>query len=636
MTTAVKQLEALSTTDRAPLIVIDDAEALDSTSRNTIRRIMLSPEAPSALWVLARRGDVGSMSDDDKLLQAAGHAEVVALEGLDGEGTESLVAARLGDVPPEGLAAALRERTGGHPGLTVEALRGAAEIGALNEGDVGFVLDLDQLRDVRLPESFEQSRLKKLASLDRPARDLAQFLAVVGRAVKVDDIPGEAVDDPEVAVSALAESGLGARTETMIALQPPALAGAIIEDADRGRVEELHRAAARLRGATARERFEHLRALEDVSGALAAADEAFPETRDPELAVATAEMLRGSDDIGAAQWYDRAADVLLERGKLAEAAPLLDAALELDSETDAKWDRWIKGADAWARVGDAEKGKALAEAGLGAGAEGATRSRLLAASSTSLRFAGELALAKETARGAEEAARRLGDSNALAYALLARTGTEILDQQFRSASETAREAAGLFASTGVHALEIAARSNIAIALRSLGEYQEASEITAGCLRLSIDSGNRHLMLRQQMLSGTLNIDAGNWSPARSTFSEGLRLALEDGVQRDTALCMANLAQLDGLTGRPRQAGRRAKLARRLAHNYEPPAIAYAYRSLAQAFRTSGHYRRAEKTSLRSLALDHAGQYPRISRLVPLGVGPDPGCSGQAQRGTPLA
>ncbi|HKQ57300.1 MAG TPA: sigma 54-interacting transcriptional regulator, partial [Candidatus Eisenbacteria bacterium] len=112
-----------------------------------------------------------------------------------------------------------------------------------------------------------------------------------------------------------------------------------------------------------------------------------------------------------------------------------------------------------------------------------------------------------------------------------------------------------------------------------------------------------LVLEELLLGhGATLMETGRWDAMRAATAEALRVALEDERPSGAALAVAHLAQVDGLTGRARNAVPHARAAVRLSRRHLPDLEPYAWRSLAQAYRIAGRHLRAERYARRALAL----------------------------------
>src|SRR5262249_52732694 len=98
------------------------------------------------------------------------------------------------------------------------------------------------------------------------------------------------------------------------------------------------------------------------------------------------------------------------------------------------------------------------------------------------------------------------------------------------------------------------------------------------------------------------IEAGRWEDMRAATAEAVRVALEDGRSAGAARAITGLAQVDGLTGRVRDALHEGHAARRLTHRHARVIESFAWRSLSQAPRVAGRLARAERCAGRAMNL----------------------------------
>jgi aminoglycoside phosphotransferase (APT) family kinase protein len=163
---------------RAPVVLLDDCERIDSLSHAILRAAALHEDAAGARWIWARRTEGAPAPHEDRMLVRAGQAAELTLGVLDRPGADRLAAARLHEDAPESLREFLWSRSGGHPGLLVESLLAAATSGAVREGEAGLEVDREALAALPLPEGFEASLLRRLAALPASSRAVAEALAV--------------------------------------------------------------------------------------------------------------------------------------------------------------------------------------------------------------------------------------------------------------------------------------------------------------------------------------------------------------------------------------------------------------------------------------------------------------------------
>jgi DNA-binding CsgD family transcriptional regulator len=231
--------------ERAPLwLALDDSHWADGGSLAALAEATrLLFELPVVLAVAVRSGE--SPADPEALDALLEHPEArrLRLAPLSEEGVARVCRTRLGDgAAPEAVRAAYR-LTGGNPLFLTELLEEAAADGRLDAG---------ALRDAA-PAAIGPYLRTRLAGVERPARRLADALAVLERAPleQAVSVAGLEADEGAAARRALAEARL------LAAEEPLRFAHPVVREAVRGTLSEhtarhLHaRAAAVLRAAGA-------------------------------------------------------------------------------------------------------------------------------------------------------------------------------------------------------------------------------------------------------------------------------------------------------------------------------------------------------------------------------------------------
>jgi transcriptional regulator with GAF, ATPase, and Fis domain/tetratricopeptide (TPR) repeat protein len=587
----------------AGLFLIDDAEQMDSLSRTVVRRLMLHPEAPPSLWVVARRGDAGALAEDEALMVRAGVAEHLPVRTLSRDSMARLAAVRLAHPAPEPLVEFLWDRAAGHPGLTVELLRAAAESGALREADTGLGLDAEALAKVATPGSFEETLLGRLNTLPEPARATALALAIWRRPVAMDRLRAVAPRATETAVDALIDSGLAALDDAgRIGLRPPALAERVIEAANTEVRQRVHRAILELPGLAPAERFEHFRMLGDIEAALAEADLAFAGAPDAVLAAAAADLAAPSDPAGAARWYERAATERFRQGRAAEVLPLIEQAMTLDPESESRFTRWILLARAQQRAGAPDEALDTIEVAMADEPDDAKRARLLVARSSSLVSLGKIDLALELSDEALALRSAGSDDETVVAANLNRSGCFIFLDRLGEAGKAASAARTAAAQIGDPFLEATALGNLAIIETLQGRRDEAVDLGTQAVTAARKCGNQVALLLQLTGLGSMLTEAGRWAAARERHLEAFRIGVEQGLKQGAAQASLNLLHAEALAGRPKAAARYAKTALRLARAYHPRFVPDLYRGAASAARVSGKISKAARLIRRAIAI----------------------------------
>ncbi len=325
------------------LVVLDDAQWIDSASWALVRRIVQDVRGVTFL-VLARphSEDDGERSDDHDKIVSDPATTKLTLGPLDEDGTLELVRARLGaDRIPERLARFLSSRAAGRP-LLAELLVSSLLDGGGLKVDAGVCTLADGFDEatVELPETVEGMIAERLDRL--PPGDLAVLgrASVLGFRFDRRSLDALSSDDPTPAVSRLSERELLVPENDELRF-----AHALVRDVTYGRLlfatrRELHREAAETI------RSEHAGDLEGWHVALAY------------------HYLGAEDRKHAAEHFGRAGEVALRTGAFRETTVFLDKALslsgpDLPAATRAQHKRRL--ASAWYRLGDLPRSTASAE-----------------------------------------------------------------------------------------------------------------------------------------------------------------------------------------------------------------------------------------------------------------------------------
>jgi len=584
-----------------PLVLLDDWERVDSSSRALVRRIALRSEAVMR-WVWAGRGEEGGLADEDQLLVQAGHAEELRLGPLDREGTERLLAARLHVPAPPGLGEFLWGHSGGHPGLLVVSLLAVAEAGALNEGDAGVTFDEAALAGRVLPAGFEESLLDRFAALSPEARGAAIALAVWRRPVTRPEIRMVETGASPSALEEVRIAGLATLLDTdRWALCPPGIGGRILDTLAVSERHRLHRAVLAQPGLSDAERFVHLREAGAAREALEVAGAILSVHADVKLAVEAAALAGEHVPTEAAVCEERAARTLIAHGRYQAAIPLLVRAIERGGSEEPQPVRRELLATSYLRTGNLPEAEETIARALSEDPPPHLRALLLLDESTRLVSLGRIEEARTTAQRARDLGETSEDAEIVGRAALALGGvalvmgrmadTENLGRQAEEACRRAGDQLGQVRALNFVAGTVAARKDLTGAKRL---YDEAlATARAADLRFATEEILSNL--------GFALIEAGEWSRARDAHAEAARIALEDGRRRGAVLAIGNLAQLDGLTGHATRALRQARTALRMSRLHAPYLASFAWRSLAQALRVTGRVSHAMRASVRAIA-----------------------------------
>jgi hypothetical protein len=183
---------------RPILLVFDDADLMDATSRRVLEECLDEESAALVPWLIVTVERQGANRE-------AGRERVMAVEELCDADLAQLISARLGAriIEPE-LFEGVAQAVGGHPAYVEEYLR---ELGTLTLLDVrGGVASLHA--DAELPTGARQLALRRIAALKPTARRALDVVVASGGAARLDSVRAVLGSDGEAAVLELSRAGL--------------------------------------------------------------------------------------------------------------------------------------------------------------------------------------------------------------------------------------------------------------------------------------------------------------------------------------------------------------------------------------------------------------------------------------------
>ena len=581
-------------------VLLDDADRLEPRSAAWMRRVALHPSASRLRWVLARR-PAEATPEEERVLIEAGLAIRIELGPLAPADIGRLVAARLHSPAPPLLLEFLVREGGGHPGLTVERLLAAAAQDVIVETDSGFEVRPEALQRLARTAGFEQAVIERLALEDQESRRALDGLAACGAPLTADELSKVAPGIRPPAIERLLALGCVARAgDGRLMLRPPSLADALWQAMEPGRRGALGALALALPALPARQRFRLARDLGDLPAALAHAETSFAETPDPGLAAEAAELAAPREPSAAARWHDRAGQAWRARGRYREVRAHLERALELDPGAEERGARWVLLSTAVLRAGTPREVEAVVNRALGQGLPEGAQAQLLVNRAVARAQGGDrereqLDIDQALALGASS-----GDPIALGLACEMASRRRSEDGDLDGAESMATRAADAFRSAGhLHGI-VRSIGRRAILARLRFRIDEAERLLLEAVEAARGLENRFALSEHLLVLSTIRAEAGRWAESREPSEQAARIALEDGRPAEAAAAFANLAQIEGLLGQPRDARRHAVTALRLTRRVRPDLEAYAWRSLAQAERTRGRLRVAERAARRAI------------------------------------
>jgi DNA-binding SARP family transcriptional activator/KaiC/GvpD/RAD55 family RecA-like ATPase len=464
-------------TQRAPLLlVVDDLHWADKPTLLLLRHLLRHAD-PARLLVLGLVRDV-EIREDHPLtelttdLRRDGRFDRLVLDGLSEREADALVAARLAAPPSAAFVRGLCEQTQGNAFFIEEALRALVEAQVL---EAGAEAQAAALESIGVPDSVADVILRRLSRISERAREALTVAATIGPefdlAILEALVPAAS---PEGVIAALEEAmASGLIAEVAESVDRFAFCHALARDAIYGRLSRTRRLRLHLRVATALEAAgappgalaHHFFAAREVGAAqqavhycvlagqeaaaslayedsaehyrraleAIAADPAADEAQRCDLLLALGRIQWRAGDAAARATYLEAAASARER---AAAEQLGRAALGLG---ERYWE---------ARAVNRRHAELITEAVQGLPACDSTlRARLMGRMAENLHFTAEQDYGKQLSADALAMARRLGDPEVLAMALMSRhvalLHIEHLDERMALSDE-------VLAATGEH------------------------------------------------------------------------------------------------------------------------------------------------------------------------------------------
>lgn len=298
------------------LLAIEDVQWADDETRRLVDRMAAGGSlAGSRALVVATARIEGSGAPSRAL---SPDIPSIALGRLSETHVRAILRGMLAGEPPDGLTEAVARHCGGNPYFAVELLRAAVEEDLVTRGEDGRWRSRGgTIAELPLPRSLRELERRRLAGASTGARDIAEWLAIVGRecpAQLLEELVGTGEADMHASIAELL--GRGALLEGSsgaLSLAHHALRETLLEGLDEGRSQALHGAVAR--ALTERE-----------AGAQSAAERAahWEAAGEPEAACdAWLVAARHARDVAG---KDHAARLYARHLALAPAGPLRDAA----------------------------------------------------------------------------------------------------------------------------------------------------------------------------------------------------------------------------------------------------------------------------------------------------------------------
>ncbi len=170
--------------ERPVVVAIEDLHWADASSLALTEELTRLTEAtPLALYLIVRPDGVEAV---ERVAGAADGARLLLQLGpLDLDALSRLIAAMLGEPPPQELPDAVLERTGGNPFFAEELVRSLLDTGDLERDDAGWSLRPGWRADA-VPPTVEGLLASRIDRLPQTAASLLQTASVIGRRVRLE------------------------------------------------------------------------------------------------------------------------------------------------------------------------------------------------------------------------------------------------------------------------------------------------------------------------------------------------------------------------------------------------------------------------------------------------------------------
>lgn len=583
--------------NHALIVLLDNADVLPAEVRRFLRRVAL--ETSGAVRVLLT---CTTLPPDEEPLQLAGALTEEPLLPLPRPSLERLVSARLSYRAPAALVDWLWKMAGGHPGLSLEMLRLAVSRGAITEDENDVVIDAALLATLAVPESFFAAHRDRLRDASPAARRLALAVALRGGSSDRELLAPLFGEQLESLHAELAAGGVFTTNESGRMVLSRTIAPVAVELAEPGERQLMHAALARSDRLTPSERFHHLAAAGEREAALACAATMWSEFPENAPAAFAAEIAEGVDPAQAGAWYDRAIQQAWSTGAHREAQTLAQRVVSAAAGRFATPERWERLAAASFRCGQLELTQQALAAGLAADPSAATRGRLLITEAAMHHARGDFTGALEIAEAAMDCLREAGNSEHMGDAALTASSILIALGRLDDAESRLDQAITVYTHASRPLGLTRAAQMRGLLLRHRGALAEAEKAYIYALELARACSSRLPLQETYMHLGQLYGDLGRGDDCRDAYHEARQLALADGRGAAVTLATLNLAQFEGLSGRPREAVRLARGAIELARLYLPAQEFLAWRALVQGLRALGRLDEAAKAVENMLTL----------------------------------
>ncbi len=587
----------LATLPAQPIVLlVDDFDGLDESSRAILKRMALHPQLPPVLWVWS----AGRFEPEIRAFEEFGLAECITLEAFSANSLAALVHARLGSPAPSTLVRFLEGRIQGRPGLAVEWLRALTEAGALEMRAGGVHILPERFAEVFVADGFEDAQLARLAMAAPSARALVSAIAACHGAATLEVLAQLAPEHASDALDPLVREQILIRDGDTFSFRSRTLANRWFTSLPASEQQRWLQRRAQSTGLSLHERFELARRLADASVGLALANELWALAPAVELAQHAADLAESAGLAAEAiQWLDRAVEQLHPTTRFNEIRALLIRSAAL-APADAE--RLYRLARAQMRLGHDLDCAALIQTALAGERSMGAQARLQLLMANLKWRAGEHVESERMVGAASVLAHQCGEDRALALAGESSGNAAARQGRYDEAAKQFRAALDAAARLHDRSLELTLLARLAEMEHHLGRTREALNVLGdGIARARAHGESRGL---QSLLIARASVlgELADWRGAIADNEELARLDLEAGDLPTLSEDVLLVAMLEGLAGVGRGAVRRARSAWKLAVAHAPLFRGRAASTLGAALRNCGHLRAAKRWGMRAVVL----------------------------------
>jgi class 3 adenylate cyclase len=319
--------------ERPAVLLVEDLHWGEEQLLDLLERLVEDVRGPLLVLATARH----ELLDRRPGWSSRGRAELVELEALSAADAESLLEALLASRLPQELRAVVVERAEGNPFFVEELLATLIDRGVLRRDNGGWSCG-ELPDDFRVPDSVQAVLAARIDLLEPAEKEALQAAAVIGRVFWPAPVYELVGGEPDLRVLEERDFVRRRSGSSMAGEREYAIKHTLTREVAYAGLPKARRARLHAAFAAWLERLGEGR--DDLAAQLAHHYAAAVRPEDADLAwageEAEAERLRAQ----AVRWLRRAAELAVARYELQDARQLLEQALELEGQDDAKAELW--------------------------------------------------------------------------------------------------------------------------------------------------------------------------------------------------------------------------------------------------------------------------------------------------------